>query len=205
LARKYNLAVLVISHFRKKEGAAIHRALGSLAFVAAARAVWAIVKDADDSTRRLFLPLKNNFAPDTNGLAFSIETSPKNGAATVRWHPDPIEATADIAFASARTNGRPDEERRYAVEWLRARLSDGPALMLDVRDDAAAHGICYGTLRRAFRELGGKAVKHGNVPRGVWKWKLPGEDAQNPVGEICAPSQFSVEFVPTNEAMDAVK
>jgi hypothetical protein len=62
LVASANLAILAVSHFRKKEGAAIHRALGSLAFIAAARAAWTIVTDPADASRRLFLPLKNNLA-----------------------------------------------------------------------------------------------------------------------------------------------
>jgi RecA-family ATPase len=186
LARKLSFAVLVVSHLRKKEGAAIHRALGSLAFVAAARVVWTLAKDPADSNKRLFIPLKNNFAPDTKGLAFTIETHEPTQAATIRWHAEPIEVTASMMLPSARPGGRPDEERRYAMEWLRARLSDGAAPMCDVQQEANAHGICYGTLRRAFRQLGGEPVKKGEVKHGQWLWRLPSQDAQNPVGEICA-------------------
>jgi putative DNA primase/helicase len=61
LAAKYGVAVLVITHLRKGEGPALYRAMGSLAFVAAARAVWAVARDSDDLTgrRRLFLPVNN--------------------------------------------------------------------------------------------------------------------------------------------------
>jgi hypothetical protein len=187
LARKHNFAVLAVSHLRKKEGAAIHRAMGSLAFVAAARAVWTVAKDPADPRKRLLLPLKNNLALDTNGLAFTIETHEPTHAAVVHWLPDPVEATADKALASTRPGGRPDNERKYAVQWLRTRLSDGAAPVRDIRTDADAHGIGYGTLRRAFRELGAEAVKQGAVKYGPWTWRLPGQGAQNTVGEFCAP------------------
>jgi hypothetical protein len=49
-----------------------------------------------------------------------------------------------------------------------------------------AHGINERTLRRAFRELRGEAIKVGEFPFGEWKWKLadgscptPSEDVQN--------------------------
>jgi hypothetical protein len=55
-----------------------------------------------------------------------------------------------------------------------------------VRKDADAHGIGYTTLRRAFRDLRGEAVRHGGST-GQWNWKLPVKGAQNPGGEFWAP------------------
>jgi putative DNA primase/helicase len=187
LAASANLAVLAISHIRKKEGAAIHRAMGSLAYIAAARAAWTISTDSADSSRRLFLPLKNNLAESAAGLAFKIERNPSNGGPVVRWLPETIEVRSDAVPAAIRELGRPDDERRYAVQFLRTRLSAGAALVRDVRADADAHGIGYGTLRRAFRDLGAEAIKQGDVKYGPWTWKLPGQGAQKPVGEFSAP------------------
>ena len=45
LAARRRLAILAISHLRKQQGAAMHRSMGSLAFVAAARAAWLIAKE----------------------------------------------------------------------------------------------------------------------------------------------------------------
>src|SRR5262249_8970645 len=42
LAARRNIAVVCVTHLRKSEGAAVYRTMGSLAFAAAARAVWAI-------------------------------------------------------------------------------------------------------------------------------------------------------------------
>jgi hypothetical protein len=190
-ARRYKLAVLVISHFRKKEGAAIHRAAGSLAFVAAARAVWTVVKDASDPTRRLFLPLKNNFAPDTKGLAFTIETHEQTHAATIRWHPDPIEANGGTAFASTRPRGRPDDDLQRAIGWLGKFLADSPLPTRVVWKAADANGITIGTLRRAFHKLGAIAYQPKGVTNGPWIWKLPGPDAQKPGEDFCASDQLA--------------
>jgi hypothetical protein len=184
LAASANLAVLAVSHLRKKEGAAIYRTMGSLAFVAAARAVWTVATDPADASRRLFLPLKNNLAESARGLAFTIEPNPSSGAPVIRWLPDMIEARADAVPASTRWVGRPDNERQYAIDWLRTRLLGGSSPVREVRNDADAHGISHATLRRAFRMLGGEAIRRGTVQNGEWRWKLPAEVAQNSVGEI---------------------
>jgi hypothetical protein len=172
LARKRNFAVLAVSHLRKKEGAAIHRALGSLAFVAAARAVWTLAKDPADANKRLLLPLKNNLAPDAGGLAFTIETHEPTHAAVIRWLPETVEARADQIIAPNRQMGRPDGERQFAKEWLRRELEQGQTPVRKVREAAEAHGITWGTLRRAFRELGAEAVFKRHDGRIRWDWKL---------------------------------
>ena len=57
LAQERRIAVLGIDHLNKRgTGPAIYRSMGSLAFVAAARAVWAVVRDKTDPTRRLSCP-----------------------------------------------------------------------------------------------------------------------------------------------------
>jgi hypothetical protein len=72
LAAEKSLAILAITHLNKSDGAAIQRAAGSMGFVAAARTIWTLVRDPDDSTRTLLLPLKNNLAQSACGLAFQI-------------------------------------------------------------------------------------------------------------------------------------
>jgi putative DNA primase/helicase len=81
-AANHDLAVLAVSHLNKSTGArAITRIMGSLQWVAAPRAVFLVTEEAG-SGRRLFLPLKNNLAPDRFGYAFEIETQ----VAFVRRH-----------------------------------------------------------------------------------------------------------------------
>ena len=66
-------AVLLISHFNKpgeKVSSAVHRVMGSLGFVAAARSVYAIVRDPGDPDKKLLLPIKNNLGPDTEAFGF---------------------------------------------------------------------------------------------------------------------------------------
>lgn len=63
-AEDHDLGVLAISHLNKTGGArAITRIMGSLEWAAAPRAVF-LVTEEPGTARRLFLPLKNNLAPD---------------------------------------------------------------------------------------------------------------------------------------------
>jgi hypothetical protein len=184
LARRHSFAVLAVSHLRKKQGSLIHRALGSLAFVAAARSVWTIAKDTDDPQKRLLLPVKNNLAPHTPGLVFVIETSPANGAAAIRWLPGTAEANAETAVASARPPGRPNEERQAAIQWLRQHLAQGMRPMMAVRRAAEANGIAFRTLCRAYSELGGKSIQRSTILGRQWFWTIPASECQNPGEEI---------------------
>jgi hypothetical protein len=127
LAQQHSVAVLAVTHLRKKEGAAIYRAMGSLAFVAAARAAWLVAKDPKQPQRRLFLPIKNNLAADTSGLAFTIESDAMTSQPIIHWSPEPIDVSAETIAGKTHPGGRPDAEREDAKDWLRNRLANGPA------------------------------------------------------------------------------
>jgi putative DNA primase/helicase len=171
LAKKRNLAVIAVTHLRKKDGATMYRALGSLAFVAASRAAWLVCSDPADEGRRLFLPLKNNLAGERRGLAFRIESRGPHDAPFVCWEEQEVSITADTALRPPRLPGRPNHEGTAVIEWLAELLASGPQPAAAVREAAEAHGFNYGTLRRAFRALEGKAVRQENGERG-WLWGL---------------------------------
>ncbi len=198
LVRDRELAVIIVSHLRKKEGAAIYRTMGSLAFVAAARAAWIVCKDPADPNNRFLLPLKNNLAPDVTGLAFTVEASGETRTPVIRWSPEPMNLSVDTHFASVRATGRPDDERQHTIEWLRERLSNGSRATRDLRDEAEANGISYGTLRRAFRALGAEAKRVGPFPFGEWHWKLPGVDAAKCRGGVLRIVRIFPIFFPTS-------
>jgi len=182
IARQRDIAILAVSHLRKKDGAAVHRPMGSLAFVAASRASWAICQDPADPAKRLFLPVKNNLAPAASGLAFTIESH--DGAPQIRWSPEPVSYSLDFAIAAARAAGRPNEERQHAIKWLKERLEKSDHKACDIREEAEVQGVTPSTLRRAFREIGGKTVRKGTFPLADWYWTLPRPTIQNPGGEF---------------------
>ena len=82
--------------------------MGSLEWVAAPRAVFLVTEEAG-SGRRLFLPLKNNLAPDRVGYAFEIENRLVAGGirtSALTWDGNPVTVTADEALAAAAKGGR---------------------------------------------------------------------------------------------------
>jgi hypothetical protein len=167
----------------------MYRAMGSLAFVAAARAAWAIVRDKGDPKRRLMLAVKNNLAADTaNGLAFRIEPHGAGGAPVVCWEREPVTITADEALTpDLRERGRPADYRADAEQWLRDALADGPRPAKDVTSEAVeAHCISKRTLDRARRSIGVVAFRPENP--GPWWWTLP-DDAHCQNGETAAPPE----------------
>ncbi len=94
LASHRRIAILAITHLTKGVGnKAIYRAMGSLAFAAAARAVWAIIADPDDRQKRLLLPAKMNLARTPAGLSYVILNS------AIAWSAEGVDMHADDAFA----------------------------------------------------------------------------------------------------------
>lgn len=171
LAGRHNIAVVVVTHLNKSGGGpAIYRAMGSLAFAAAARAVWGVTKDKEDGERRLFLPIKNNIAPNMGGLAYRI-TQQSSGGACVRWEPDPVNTSADDALSSERDGGGDRTDLDDAADWLGDQLREGPRQVKDIERDAQDAGYSKATLRRAKARIGAVAAKAAYD--GGWEWMLP--------------------------------
>ena len=190
IASRCGVAIVAVTHLRKGEGRAMYRAIGSIAFTAAARAVYSVSKDKDDPTgqRRLVLPVGNNLGNDTTGLAYRLDpTESANGQPVVKWEADPVSTTADEALSDDKPAGGDDDggtERGEAATWLRDALAAGPLEAKYVYTQARQDGIHKRTLDRAKRDLGVIAYKVGFGADGSWRWKLPqapddgGQDGQ---------------------------
>ncbi len=177
LAAEMNVAVVGVSHFNKGGGKAVYRMMGSIAFVAAARAAFGITKDPQDEQRRLMLPIKNNIGPDAGGLAYRV--GPRGGTADpmavgIDWEPEPVNLTAEEAFGGMNGQSQSDgvrTERDDAGDWLRSYLADGPKKASEVLKEANEVGISRSTLMRAkaATKVGSEKLAFG----GGWAWKLP--------------------------------
>jgi putative DNA primase/helicase len=181
LAAKYGVAVLAVTHLRKSAGAAVHRAIASIGFAAAARAVWAVAPDPSDPERRLMIPVKQNLAANTGGLAFRVEAP--NGLAKVSWESGAV--TLDASDVLGDLEDREDRSVRQEAESLLSELLvDGPVSVKKIQAEAKAAGLAWRTVERAKRSLGVLAAK-GDFHAG-WEWRLH-EDRQ-PINQTWRPS-----------------
>jgi putative DNA primase/helicase len=139
-----------------------------------------VTPDADDKSRRLFLPVKNNLAPLGNGLAFRLEqriVGPADKcivASAVGWETSPVTVSADEALRAA--DDATDTERHAideATDFLRDKLSAGPVPVREVEEHGRALGLAKRTLDRARRTLRVQTVKNGFGGAGGWSLVLP--------------------------------
>jgi putative DNA primase/helicase len=175
MAERTGVAVCSVTHFSKpnagKATKALHKFIGSIAFVAAARAAFAVLEDPNDKERRLFLHAKNNLAEPPRGLAFRLEqVIVAEGIVTSRvdWEPEPITTTADEALV---VDDKSSLALAEAGDFLEALLADGPVPSKEVDAEAEEAGITKATLRRAKASLGITSYKDGM--KGGWVWELP--------------------------------
>lgn len=157
LAAKRKIAVLAITHLRKSAGKAIYRTMGSLAFTAAARAVWGVTKDKEVEARRIWFPIKMNLGPQPAAMAYLIESGPR-----LVWESSSFRADADELLSTFPPKASAVAE---AADWLRSALSGSSRPVRELEEEAKRAGISRAGLKRARRSLGLRAQKD---PLGNW-------------------------------------
>jgi putative DNA primase/helicase len=170
LAARHGVAIVAITHLNKGgAGSAIYRSMGSIAFIAAARAAFAVVKDQDDDGIRLMLPIKNNLGNDSDGVGYQVQEI--NGAPCIVWGSERVTKTADEVLAPPLDIDGEGGALSDAREFLLAELGDGPVRSKDLRSRARDAGHSWGTVRRAQKAIGVEVTKRGFVD-GKWWWML---------------------------------
>ena len=174
LAQKHNACVLMLTHLNKgSDKQAIHRMLGSMAWVGAARTAFVIEKDSDDSeSKRRLVPAKNNLAADDTGYAFRLEGVTVEGdipAGFVAWEHQSFNGTAEQAFAAIKTEGG-GEVLKEAKQLLLAHLVDTSTPAGTLVRLAEENGISERTLRSAKKDLG--VLSTYDKTRNAYVWSL---------------------------------
>jgi hypothetical protein len=189
LAARTGIAIVCVTHLSKGAADPLNRLSGSIAFGAAARAVWLVTRDPDQSDRRLFLSLKNNLAREAGGLAFAIQPD-SFGAPIVAWEADPITETAGEILQALRDLSAEGSQRgslEAAAKMLRELLETGSKSSEAVKSAAEERGISWRTITTARKLLGVETSKKGFS--GGWMMSLP--EGRNPPSipvssEVCA-------------------
>jgi hypothetical protein len=192
MAEELHVAVIGIAHFNKKDDlkSALVRVSDSIAYVAAARHVYAVVDDPENKECKLFVKAKNNLARDIKALRYGIGVKTvghdsKLGvditAPFIVWHPQHVEITANEAMQAA--TGQSGYAKREAQDFLRERLESGPAKADDLFEEAEQNGITKGTLKRAKKEMGVVSHKEQGRMDGAWTWELPKGEQRYPKRE----------------------
>ncbi|MDF1870600.1 MAG: AAA family ATPase [Phycisphaerales bacterium] len=176
LAQWTGAAVVCVTHLNKDAGGkrAIYRAMGSLAFTAAARAVHLVTKHPDDASKRVVAPVKNNLSEEVKPRVYRLEDG------RVEWIDEQIQWDADSiesAFEGERTAPSAMEE---AKRFLEAAMKDGARPSKEVLDEAEAHGITASTLQRARQALGTRSFRDN----GIWHWVFDSFDKKAPLGAM---------------------
>ena len=142
--------------------------MGSVAFAAAARAVWLVCRDKARPDRRLFLPLKLNLAAEPTGLAFTVVPSEGDGPPVLAWEPDPVDISALDALAPHEPSTLDQDEH---VRWLRGFLESnrGVAPVAVIKAACSEAGVSFGAVQKVRP---GVADTDKSDFGGGWVWKL---------------------------------
>lgn len=172
LSQLSTITGVAVTHLNKNSSSALYRTSGSVAFVAAARAVWLFAKNPDDPALRLMLPSKMNLSPEQNGMSYRLES--KQDTAVVNWG-ETVSVSADAILEIEGSERR--SERLEAMDWLREKLANGPVAQRKIKMDAEREGFSWATVRRAKDAFGVATEKSGY--QGAWQWQLKDAHAQD--------------------------
>jgi hypothetical protein len=187
LAARLGVAFIGIEHLNKSSGLkALLRVAGSIAFAAAPRALIIIARDEeDDKDRRLFLPAKNNVAPEEYKTGLACRIGRKLAPPPVfevmpvcEWENEPVSMTADEALEQ--DGKKPDGRKSETVEawkiFLEEFLRAGPRMVKEIEDEALKRGLAPGSkaMRNAKEKLKIVSTRKGTAG---WEWTLPGQQA----------------------------
>lgn len=175
LADKHKVAIVALVHMTKgsKDGKALYRAMGSIAFAALARIVLAAGSDPEVSTRCYLMPVKQNICQPAATLAYGLTSDPddEDGPAVLAWEGAPVDGVRADAILGGGISSGEREQQRDASEFLQQLLSDGRMSAEDVWAAVGKNKYSASTISRAKARAGVKTVKEG-FKDGRWYWEL---------------------------------
>ncbi len=164
LARKYDVAILLVRHLTKgARERIIYRGMGTIDIIAAARSSLLVASDPDSPEIRIMFHQKHNLSRQGASLGYTITDKGFQWVGEVNI--SPIDA---LRSETAETSGR--RTRDEAQEWLEEFLSQYPQGVSSqaIMEAAKNNSFSESTIRRAKKELGVRVKKKGSI----WLWKL---------------------------------
>jgi hypothetical protein len=211
MANRLRIAVVAVTHLNKGGAggnqSALNRFAGSIAFVAAARAAFAVIEDPEDDERRLLLQAKNNLGKPCKGLAFRLEQRLIQDdivSSNVMFEGEHVSQSIDEALTASESRGGnkgQTSSKEDVTEFLTEILANGPVDVLEVEAQARAATLLADDKRlrqnKAFRDaredLGVVATREGFGPGARYVLSLPGTPCA-PKNTMCAPSQIGAHM-----------
>ena len=185
IARKFNCCVVAIRHLTKgsRDGKAIYRGQGSIAFTGMARVVLSVGVSPLDSNERICAVTKLNVAKQPPALVFSIDSLPDTLAdqdrSRFRWH-EWCNITSD-ELLEAKMDKRTSEAALDAEAFVLERLSTGDVESGQLSADAEARGISARTLRRVLAKLGAQSIRKRFGGKTSWRLRGANVSAMSPL------------------------
>ena len=189
MANRLKIAVVAVTHLNKGGAgnqSALNRFAGSIAFVAAARAAFAVIEDPEEEGRRFLLQAKTNLGKKCQGLAFRLEqrlVADDIISSNVMFEGEHVSASVDEALiASESRGGDKHTNKEEATTFLRTLLAEGALPVLRIELEAREAGLLgpdnpisqNKPFRLAREQLGIAPQRQGGAgANGLWVWGLP--------------------------------
>jgi hypothetical protein len=192
LAEQYQCAIVCIRHPAKagQGGKALHRGLGSVDFIGAARTGLFVEQHPLNPYLAMVAQSKSNIGPLGRTVLFSKVGGQFEWAGVSRL-------SAEMLGGSGR--GPDPHAFLEACVWLEGRLRDGlPVASTLLKEEADENGISFGTLRRAKKALEVKSLKREDQ----WDWQLPAMRVILPPTPLLSLASLgTLEHVPAHQAV----
>jgi hypothetical protein len=204
MANRLHIAVVAVTHLNKGGGGggnqtALNRFSGSIAFIAAARAAFAVLEDPEDDERRFLLQAKNNLGPKCKGLVFRMEQRVVSegivSSNIIFFENEQVSQSIDEALTASENRGGDGSQtsgKEDVAEFLTDVLAAGAVDVLEVEKQARLAGLLGDnkrireskTFRAARDHLGVLFKREGFGPGSRYVLSLPGAPCapQKPMG-----------------------
>jgi hypothetical protein len=178
LADRLNCTITGVNHVAKAPALnSRHRALGSVAYGATARANFLFAPDPNDPGRMFIADSGRNLGEPVPTLAYRVVGSHVVGAPILRWETTPVDLSADqivrAEYEASRAARHAEPVLDIAKAFLRTSLKNGPLRVDDIKTRVGNLDIRWRSIERAKKDL---MVVSGRVGFGhgsYFEWSLP--------------------------------